>query len=112
MVTEAWYGGEWYAGARYRGPRTFVTPAAWRAFVGHYRIMQPWEPDFRVVIRKGKLWYIGPEGDEDPLTPIGPGEFRAGEAGSAERLRFDAIVDGMALRATYSGMAYYRFFTP
>lgn len=111
-VTQAWYGGQWYAGARYRGPRSFVTPAEWRAFTGHYRIMQPWEPNFRIVIRQGKLWWIGPEGEEDQLTPMGPREFRAGEPGSAERLRFDNIVNGQALSATYSGMTYYRFFTP
>ena len=111
-ITEAWYGEQWYAGARYRGPRTFATPAEWRGFTGHYRIMQPWEPTFRIAIRKGKLWWIGPEGEEDPLTAIGPREFRAGELGSAERLRFDNIVGGRALSATYSGMTYYRFFTP
>lgn len=111
-VTEAWYGDQWFPGARYRGPRSFATPVEWRAFTGHFRIMQPWEPNFRVVIRQGKLWWIGPEGEEDSLTPIGPREFQSGEAGSAERLRFDNVVNGQALTATYSGMTYYRFFTP
>ncbi len=111
-VTEVWYGGEWFAGERYRGPRRFAEPKEWRAYIGHYRIMQPWEPNFRVVIRKGALWWIGPEGNEEPLTPTGPGSFRVGEAGSPETLRFDEIADGQALRATLSGMAYYRFFTP
>jgi hypothetical protein len=111
-VTEVWYGGEWFAGERYRGPRQFTAPKAWQAYTGHYRIMQPWEPNFRVVLRKGGLWWIGPEGNEEPLTPTGPGSFRVGEAGSPETLRFDEIADGQALRATLSGMAYYRFFTP
>jgi hypothetical protein len=29
-----------------------------------------------------------------------------------ERLRFDAVVDGVALRANLSGCDYYRSFTP
>lgn len=111
-VTEAWYGDRWFAGTAYRGPRRFTVPAAWKTYTGHYRIMQPWEPNFRVVIRKGALWWIGPEGNEEPLTPTGPASFRIGEAGSAETLRFDQVVDGQALRATLSGMAYYRYFTP
>lgn len=111
-VTEVWYGDRWYAGARYKGPRRFTAPKEWKTYTGHYRIMQPWEPNFRVVIRKGALWWIGPEGNEERLTPTGPASFRIGEAGSAETLRFDQVVDGQALRATLSGMAYYRYFTP
>ncbi len=111
-VTEAWYGGDWFAGESYRGPRRFTVPKEWQAYIGHYRIMQPWEPNFRVVVRKGRLWWIGPEGNEEPLTPTGAGSFRVGEPGSPETLRFDDIADGQALRATFSGMAYYRFFAP
>jgi D-alanyl-D-alanine carboxypeptidase len=111
-MTELWYGGDWYASERYRGARTFTVPAAWRAYPGHYRIMQPWEPNFRVVLRKGALWYVQPGGSEEPLTPIGPAEFRIGEPGSAERLRFGDVVDGEALTATLSGMQYFRFFVP
>jgi CubicO group peptidase (beta-lactamase class C family) len=111
-MTEAWYGGAWYTSPRYSGPRSFPMPAEWSAFPGHYRIMQPWEPDFRVVARKGKLWYVTPDGDEEPLTPLAPREFRVGGEQSAERLRFDDLVDGKALSATLSGMRYYRFFTP
>jgi len=109
-MTEVWYGGDWYAGQRYRGPRNFTVPAAWLPYPGHYRIMQPWEPNFRVVLRKGALWYVTPDGAEEPLTPLGPGEFRIGEPGSAERLRFGEVVDGKALTATLSGMEYFRFF--
>jgi hypothetical protein len=111
-MTEVWYGGEWYAGERYRGPRSFTVPPGWRAYPGHYRIMQPWEPNFRVVLRKDTLWYVTPDGAEAPLTPLGAGQFRVGKPGSAERLQFSAVVDGAALKATLSGMAYYRFFTP
>lgn len=109
-MTEVWYGGVWYAGEQYRGPRTFTAPAAWQAYPGHYRIMQPWEPNFRVVLRNGALWYISPSGSEEQLTQIGPNEFRVGEKDSAERLSFGNVVDGQALTATFSGMQYFRYF--
>jgi len=111
-VTEVWYGGHWFAGPRYHGPRTFSPPKEWLAYTGHYRITQPWEPNFRIVLRKGRLWWVGPEGDEEELTPIGPAEFRVGEPRSADRLRFETILDGKAVKAILSGMTYYRFFTP
>lgn len=111
-VTTVHYGGRWYAGPRYTGPRRFSVPAAWRAYPGRYRIMQPWEPDFRVVLRMGRLWWIGPEGNEEPLTPTGPGTFRIGPRGSAETLGFGDVADGAALSATLSGMTYYRYFAP
>jgi len=47
-------------------------------------------------------------GAEDPLTPLGEVDFRVGEGWSPERLRFDAVVDGRALRANLSGADYYR----
>jgi CubicO group peptidase (beta-lactamase class C family) len=111
-MSEVWYGSEWYVGERYRGPRSFTAPAEWTAFPGHYRIMQPWEPNFRIVLRKGRLWYVSSDGSEESLTPLPGGEFRVGEENSAERLRFGDVVDGKALTATFSGMRYFRFFTP
>lgn len=111
-MTEVSYGNDWYASPRYKGPRSFTPPAEWKTYVGHYRIMQPWEPNFRVVLRKAKLYVVNPGGDEEPLVQIGPREFRIGDMQSAERLTFGNIVDGQALTATWSGMPYYRFFTP
>jgi CubicO group peptidase (beta-lactamase class C family) len=111
-MAEVWYGDQWYAGERYHGPRTFSAPAAWQAYPGHYRIMQPWEPNFRIVLRKGALWYVAPGGNEEQLTQIGPNEFRVGEPNSAERLSFGTVVEGKALTATLSGMTYFRYFVP
>lgn len=111
-MAEVWYGDQWYAGERYHGPHTFSAPVAWQAYPGHYRIMQPWEPNFRIVLRKGALWYISPGGNEEPLTQIGPNEFRVGEPNSAERLSFGNVVEGTALTATLSGMTYFRYFVP
>jgi hypothetical protein len=54
-----------------------------------------------------------PSGEETLLTELEPGVFRVGAAAySPERLRFDTIVDGQALRARLSTCDYYRFFTP
>jgi hypothetical protein len=50
-----------------------------------------------------------PWGDDKPLTQLRETEFRVGEEEwSPERLRFDALVDGHALRANLSGENYYR----
>jgi D-alanyl-D-alanine carboxypeptidase len=106
-VVEASYGGDWYAGERYAGPRTFETPPEWRAYAGHYRNESPWEGSFRVVLRKGRLW-LGRE----PLVPLGPGLFRLGEEEHApNRIRFDDVVNGRALRAVVSGVEYRRIET-
>jgi hypothetical protein len=44
---------------------------------------------------------------------LADGTFQIGEDKlSPERLRFDTIIDGQALRALLSGSEYYRFFTP
>jgi hypothetical protein len=43
------------------------------------------------------------------LTQIGEADFRVGDVEwSPERLRFDAYVDGRALRANLYGESYYR----
>jgi CubicO group peptidase (beta-lactamase class C family) len=115
-VVEAWHGGDWYAGPRYNGPRAFRHPSAWDAYPGHYRSQDPWFSNFRVVLRKGALWLVTPGDaaeDEQWLTPLGPGAFRVGEAAHPSgTLRFDGVVRGKAQRATYSGEAFYRTFTP
>ncbi len=106
-VTEASWGGDWYAGEHYTGPRTFENPPEWRAFAGHYRNENPWEGSFRVVLRKGRLWLGG-----DPLVPLGPGLFRLGEEEHApNRVRFEDVANGKALRATVSGTEYRRIET-
>jgi D-alanyl-D-alanine carboxypeptidase len=112
QVSETFHGGDWYVHERYAGPANFDTPEEWNAYPGHYRAHNPWLSNFRVVLRKGALVFIKPDGEEEPLTPLEPGCFRIGAAGSPERLRFDAIAGGQALRANRSGCYYYRFFTP
>ncbi len=110
-VIEAFHGPDWYAGERYEGPRAFDTPAKWAAYPGHYRTPNPWEPNFRIVLRKGRLVLLTAE-DEEEVTALRGGEFRVGEEYSAERLRFDTVIDGRALQANLSGIPYFRTFTP
>lgn len=112
MVVEAWYGEDWYTNSRYCGPLTFHFPEEWRSYPGHYRSHIPWETNnFRILLRKGALWLVRPEGDEEPLLPLPDGSFRPGEEPSPERVRFDQFVQGKAHCAILSGTPYYRFFT-
>lgn len=104
------HGARWYA-AGTATPPSKPHPPEWDAYPGHYRTTHPWFNNFRIVVRRGTLYLVGPGGNETTLEPIGPGVFKeAGE--SAERIRFDSLVEGQALRADLSGVAYYRVFTP
>lgn len=112
-ITQVCYGPRWFTNERYDGPRSFETPPEWEAYAGHYRSHNPWETNFRVFSRKGQLILCWPAGDEEYLIPLGGGVFRIGEEEYIpERLCFDQIVEGKALRAVRSGCPYYRFFTP
>jgi hypothetical protein len=52
-------------------------------------------------------------GSGSKMVALGDGRFRFGDADhSPERLQFDTIVNGEAWRVTWSGNAFYRFFTP
>jgi D-alanyl-D-alanine carboxypeptidase len=113
QVVEAFHGSDWYTHERYTGPSGFAPPAEWDAYPGHYRSHNPWHSNFRVVLRKGELCLVEPWGEEENLVPLGDGVFRVGrEAQSPERLRFDAVLQGRALRANLSGCDHYRTFTP
>jgi hypothetical protein len=112
-VVEAFHGSDWYVNQRYAGPLAFDTPAEWHGFVGHYRARNPELSNFRIVVRKGALVLLNPWGNTEPLTAIGEDLFRIGaDTLSPETLRFDAVLEGRALRADYSGCPYYRTFTP
>ena len=110
-VVEATHGSDWYAGEGYTGPRAFPLPSAWQAYPGHYRLMNPWSSNIRVVLRKGKLWLVAGASEEE-LVELEPGLFQVGTEPTAERLRFDAVVEGKALRANLSGLDFYRTLIP
>ena len=92
-------------------------PEPWALpFVGHYRTYNPWCSNLRVYGRGGQLWasYAMDDLSQDaPLERLPDGGFRLGsDECSPERLRFDTLIDGKAVRATLSGCALYRTFTP
>lgn len=112
-VVEAFHGPWWTVNERYNGPMSFDPPPGWEAYPGHYRAHNPWLTNFRVVLRKGRLWLIAPQGEEQELVELGEGAFRVGvDERSPERIRFDTLINGQAVRATLSGCPYYRTFTP
>ena len=91
-------------------------PPEWEAFQGHYRSHAPYISNFRVVLRRGRLYLAWPFGGEEPLTPhagdAGPSpRFMVGppDEPSAEWIRFDTPVGDRALRAQWAGGGcYYR----
>jgi D-alanyl-D-alanine carboxypeptidase len=107
-AVEVFHGSHWFRAERYKGAIEFRHPRAWDAFPGHYRSYSPWFPTFRVVLRKGTLWFVDPESVEKPLKRMGPGMFQIGGSNSAERIRFSALIRGPAQRADVSGAPYYR----
>ncbi|MFC2021321.1 serine hydrolase domain-containing protein [Chloroflexota bacterium] len=112
-VLEAFHGPDWYINDFYTGPKRFEYPEEWEAYPGHYRTRSPELSNFRVVLRKGALSLIIPWGNTEPLIPLGDSLFRIGEdSRSPETISFDAVVEGRALQADYSGCPYYRTFTP
>jgi D-alanyl-D-alanine carboxypeptidase len=105
------HGSDWYTRDGRRVAEAPPHPREWEAYPGHYRTTNAWFSNFRIVVRRGVLYLMEPSGGETRMEPLGPGLFK--ESGmSAERLRFDSIVDGQALRANLSGVDYYRVFTP
>ena len=94
-------------------------PPEWAALAGHYRSHAPYVSNFRILLRRGRLYLAWPGGGEEGLTPESPGApdgggggwFGVGPAGMAtpERVRFGPIVGGKALRAQWvSGGDFYR----
>jgi hypothetical protein len=108
LVVEAFLGERWWTNELYSGPKSFDYPKEWEAYVGHYRADSPWYGSTRIVIRKGKLLVEG----EQPLAQIEPGVFRTEGDVSADHITFDTIVNGKALHLDYSGIDFYRTFTP
>jgi hypothetical protein len=107
-VTEAFHGGDWYAGARYTGPREFEHPKEWEGFTGHYHNDSPWYGDARVVLRKGRLWLDGFQ----PLVARADGTFGVGDPDAPDRVSFESVIGGRAMRLNYSGVVFRRAFTP
>ncbi|HKP46510.1 MAG TPA: serine hydrolase domain-containing protein [Pyrinomonadaceae bacterium] len=109
QVTEAFHGSRWWINAHYAGPKTFTYPAEWDAYAGHYHSDSPWYGSTRVVIRNGQLLVEGLQ----PLEQIASGVFRvAGQPVDVDRVVFDKVINGRAMRANYSGIEFFRSLTP
>ncbi|MFN2491691.1 MAG: serine hydrolase domain-containing protein [Pyrinomonadaceae bacterium] len=107
-VVEAFHGDRWWFNDRYSGPKTFDYPPVWDAYEGHYRSDSPWYGSTRLVIRKGRLLIEG----EQPLVQIQPAVFRPEGDSGAEQIVFDTVVNGKAGRVNFSGIDFFRTFTP
>jgi CubicO group peptidase (beta-lactamase class C family) len=109
------------------GPRTYARadasiplapPAgALEPFCGHFRSYTPWFTNFRVVLRRGRLFLIAPGGVEAPseeaeLVGLGDSTFRIGaDTRLPERITFGPPVAGLAPWADRDGCRYSRAFT-
>ena len=112
-VVEVTHGPDWFTNERYAGPTRFETPEAWSAYTGRYRNYSPWFPYFEIFTRKGRLLAVIGIGSETgsgeiTLQPRGQGVFHPGEDPTPERLRFEDVVNGQALRAEWSGHEFFR----
>jgi CubicO group peptidase (beta-lactamase class C family) len=104
-VVEAGFGGDWYAHARYSGPREFAVPAEWHGYVGHYRDENPWIGSLTVVLRRGRLWL----GGVVPLEPAAGGRFYLrDDPDSPEWVEFADLARGRAMRIVLSGASLVR----
>jgi len=113
IVTEVAYGPDWYVNERYNGLHDFDYPPEWESYTGHYRTSNPWLNNFRIIIRKGKLYLVLSQSPREvELIEIKPGVFRIGTEPSGERLSFDTVLNNRALRSNYSGVDFFRTFTP
>jgi CubicO group peptidase (beta-lactamase class C family) len=108
QVTQALHGPDWYAGARYNGPRSFEARKEWEGFVGHYYNDSPWYGDTRIVLRRGQLYVDGMQA----LVPRADGKFGLGEPEGPDWMSFESIVDGRAMVLNFSGIPFRRTFTP
>ena len=111
------HGADWYAGPAYGGPTAFPPVPDASAVCGHYHCWNAWMSHLRVVERAGSLWLIAPWLDEPAgeleLVPLGDGSFRVGpEEWRPDRLTVDTVLDGVATRAVYDFLPFYRAATP
>ena len=106
-VVEAFHGPNWYVGAAYAGPRTFNVPKGWESYTGHYLNDSAWYGDTRVILRKGQLFIDGVQ----PLISTGEGRFTTSDE-SPDWISFESVIDGRAMRMSFSGIMFRRALTP
>jgi len=108
-------GADWYVKEGAAADRKLTLPEQYRAYVGRYRNHSDEGPDVRVFARRGRL-VVAPAESAGPATelePVGPASFRpVSPSFSAERLTFDTVDEGMALRLRMTGVPLYRMDVP
>lgn len=84
-------GAQWYANARYKGPRHFTYPNSWDALVGRYESLGVWGIPLvsRIYVLQGQLMQDGV-----PLKPNANGTFTS----QTTTLRFDTPAAGKMQR--------------
>jgi CubicO group peptidase (beta-lactamase class C family) len=111
---ELWHGGRRYVPVGTSARQLPEVSAERKAIAGHYRSHNPWTTNFRIALRGDQPWLIfagAPDGfdTEQPLVPGDGQTYRVSEdPGNPEKISFDTVVDGRALRAWLSGWPYYR----
>ncbi|MCX6658564.1 MAG: serine hydrolase [Euryarchaeota archaeon] len=112
-VVEVFHGADWYPKDPYKGRRVLSHPRPWEPYTGHYRSHNPWNSNFRVVLRKGALVLIQHDGKEEPIVALEDGTFRVGaDKRCPERIEFSTIFKGKAMAAVLSGGRYVRVSSP
>ncbi len=115
QVCEAAYGSEYFLKGEKPDATNYTVTELWPAFVGHYRSHNPWNTNFRVVLRKDQLIFVQTDGTEAKMIPLGEREFLLeyeDDPVVCDYVEFDAVAEGKALIARLTGANYYRFFTP
>jgi D-alanyl-D-alanine carboxypeptidase len=103
-VAEVSYGPDWYANARYSGPRSFTTPKDYEAFAGRYRSASVWGGDALIYVLKGQLLLDGTK-----LHRIGDSLFRMGdEEWIPDTVEFFHVFEGKARVVRVAGMDFWR----
>jgi CubicO group peptidase (beta-lactamase class C family) len=86
-------------------PPPAEAPPALKVMAGRYDNDDPWRGTFRVIARPDGLTLDGIE----PLVPLSDGSYRVGlDPAGCERIRFDGMVNGQALRLNFSGVDFWR----
>jgi CubicO group peptidase (beta-lactamase class C family) len=102
-ATDAWWGPTHFSAGG--TPQATPVPAELQALAGRYDNDDPWLGTFRIVARPDGLYL----GGTDRIAKLADGSWGdASDKGSPERFRFDAIVNGQALRLNFSGVDFWR----
>lgn len=115
VAQEVSNGADWYVKEGAAVERKLTLPADYRAYVGRYRNHSDEGPDVRVFARRGRLVMAPVESAAQAmeLELVGPASFRpVSPSFSPERLVFDTVEDGVALRLRMSGVPLYRMDVP